>query len=159
MTEHHQKANDPESKSETVRRNDRRRGQWRTLAHSLYRRRRRGNRRGQDLGRNSYVDWHEPWLLALSMAIIALCVADAFLTLDILERGGEELNPIMRWFLEHDSQVFIVAKLTMTATCLAFVIAHKRFRLWSKITGYQILWSIFFAYVGLITYQIGLLST
>ena len=93
------------------------------------------------------------------MAIIALCVADAFLTLDILERGGEELNPIMRWFLEHDSQAFIVAKLTMTATCLAFVIAHKRFRLWSKITGYQILWSIFFAYVGLITYQVGLLST
>lgn len=124
----------------------------------MFRHRRRGHRRSHDANHHHYVDWHEPWLLALAMGIAFLCVTDAYLTLLILERGGEEVNPVMRWLLEHDSQAFLLVKLALTAGCVAFVIAHKRFRLWRRISGYQILWSVFFVYVGLISYQIGLLS-
>jgi len=137
---------------------DRRQRHYRALLYSAFKRRRRSLRRDHDLKYHFYVDWHEPWLLALALAIIFLCVVDAYLTLAILERGGEEVNPLMRWLLENNSQVFLGVKLALTASCIAFTIAHKRFRLLKTISGYHILWTVFLTYVGLIGYQLALLS-
>lgn len=137
---------------------DRRQRHYRALVYSAFKRRRRSLRRDHDLKYHFYVDWHEPWLFALALAIIFLCVIDAYLTLAILERGGEEVNPLMRWLLENNSHVFLWVKLALTASCVAFTIAHKRFRLLKAISGYHILWTVFLTYVGLIGYQITLLS-
>ena len=38
--------------------------------------------------------------LALFALLVALNVADVLLTLAILQRGGREVNPVMRWCIE-----------------------------------------------------------
>jgi hypothetical protein len=121
-------------------------------------RRRHGPRRDDDLGRGHYVDIHEPAIVALSLGIILLCVADAFFTLNIIARGGEELNPFMKALLEKDVLLFFSVKFTVTSLCLVFTIAHKHFRIFRAISGYHILYAVFICYALLIYYETYLLK-
>ena len=137
---------------------DRRQRHGKALVYSTFKRRRRGPRRDDDHGQAHYVDIHEPAIVALSLGIILLCVADAFFTLNIIDRGGEEVNPFMRTLLEKDVLLFFSAKFTITSLCLIFTIAHKHFRIFSMISGYHILYTVFICYALLIYYEIYLLN-
>src|SRR5690606_9242524 len=73
---------------------DRRRTGIRTFVQGgLTPRRRSGGRRHDDQA--WLVDWHEPHLLFLAVAILLLSVTDAFMTLTLLSAGAHEANPIM----------------------------------------------------------------
>lgn len=137
---------------------DRRQNHGRALVFSLFMRRRRGPRRDEDYGRGHYVDIHEPAIVGLTLGIVLLCVADAFFTLNIIERGGEEVNPFMRALLEKDVLLFFTVKFTITSLCLVFTLVHKHFRIFRAISGYHILYAVFMFYALLIYYETYLLN-
>lgn len=136
---------------------DRRTRHGRAMVYSLFMNRRKGARRDEDRIRGHYVDFHEPWLLGLVFLTVVFCVADAYFTLLLLSHGGEELNPFMKVLIEHDVQLFFVIKFIATSLGLLFTIVHKHFRVFRLVSGYHILYTIFFLYLVLVKYEIGLL--
>ncbi len=89
--------------------------------------RRRGPRREDD-SRETYVDRYERREWVLVVGIVVACVLDLLLTLDYLDQGGEEWNPLMARALEHGTGAFIALKMGLTAGCLLFLLVRIRFR-------------------------------
>ena len=137
---------------------DRRKDHLRAMHYSFTRKRRKGPRRHIEIHHEHYVDLHEPILFFITIGILVLCVVDAFFTLTILGRGGEEVNPFMKVLLERDVLLFFVVKFVLTSVFLIFTVIHKRFRLFNRISGYQILYTVFGLYIALVIYEIYLLS-
>ena len=96
-----------------------------------------------------FLDWHHPWLFFLAVGTMILSCADAFLTLQLVERGMSEINPAMLALLGAGTATFAAVKLTLTAcgiftlVFLAKVHFLNRFRtglfLTAFFSGYSIL--------------------
>jgi len=136
---------------------ERRLRHWQTLWRSISSRRRAGVRRSKDPRHNILLDHHEPLFFFLIVATILLCVADAYLTLAILDRGGMEMNPFMRVLLETDVHIFFGVKYILTALCLILALTHKRFVVFRFLNGNHILWWTFASYAVLVNYEVLLL--
>lgn len=131
---------------------DRRRLSPRTLIRSGITPRRRGGRRHGEA--HGVIDWHEPHLLFLTIMILLLSVADAFMTLTLLTRPGiEEANPVLAWVLNHRPSMFAVVKMTLTGAGVVVLVALARARLFSLIKVSAILHSCLAMYVALIGYE------
>lgn len=133
--------------------NERRRFGWRTVLFGFALSRRREHRRLVD-DDVIFLDWHHPWLFFLSVGTMLFSCADGFLTLQLMERGMVEANPIMEATLRQGTGFFIGAKLLMTAfgifTLVFLAKAHflNRFR-----TGLFL--TVFFsAYASLVCYEL-----
>src|SRR5271157_3198923 len=91
----------PGAPDERRSRSDRRsRVLWSAVYGSFNPRRRYPPRRLDD-SRHHAVDWHSAHLLAVSLGILILSVADAFLTLTLISDGATEVNPLMALFVVH----------------------------------------------------------
>jgi hypothetical protein len=95
-------------------RGDRRSFSWRTVVYGFTLSRRHDHRRACDDG-IVFIDWHHPWLFFLAVGTMLLSCADAFLTLQLLERGMIEANPLMQLLMDQGTTVFTSTKLAMTA--------------------------------------------
>ena len=137
---------------------DRRQWSLRAFFHQFFMSRRQGERRREAAHPNHYVDLHEPKVLLTTLSILFLCVIDVYFTLTLLEHGGVELNPIMRYLLEKNIWWFFLGKYVVTACCLVVLVAHNHFRLFKWMTGLDILQAILLAYLLLIAYELLLLS-
>ncbi len=133
---------------------DRRRPNWRTLLYAfLGRGRRRGPRRAAEQQAPYYLDiYKDLWLLAWSVGIIGGCALDAFLTLQILDRGGVELNPAMAFLLGISIPAFFYVKYLLTAAAVVFILMHANFKLW-EIPVRSVLPVLLGCYAGLIGYE------
>jgi hypothetical protein len=112
----------------TPRGSDRRKKPTPVLSRYWLRGRRRGGRREGE-AEDIYVDRpsRKEWLLF--GAILGLASLDGIWTLLHLERGVEEANPLMAWFLEvGGSPAFAAAKFGVTIVAAAFLLLHARFR-------------------------------
>ena len=133
--------------------NDRREFNWRTVVYGFALSRRHEHRRNVD-GEVIFLDWHHPWLFFLAVGTMILSCADAFLTLQLMERGMIEANPIMEATMHRGTDFFVATKLAMTAFgifALVFLAkAHflNRFRTGLFLTGF------FSAYACLVCYEI-----
>lgn len=136
---------------------DRRTDLARAFVHSLYRNRRRGMRRIADQARGHYVDAHGPGVIVCAVTVLLLSCADSLFTLLLLQRGAEEVNPVMRALIEADDTLFVGVKLALTAACLVFLVAHRNFRLF-RVQGHTILYASLGAYLILVNYQWHLLA-
>jgi hypothetical protein len=114
--------------------------------HWLVGRRRGGRREGEDA--DVLVDRYRAWEWAAVAALLLLCLADLLLTLDVLDRGGEEVNPVMRWALERGVGTFAALKLGLTLLGALVLLVRVRFR-WMR----QALLALVAAYVLLIGYH------
>ena len=47
-----------------------------------------------------FTDYHHPWLFFLATGIMLLSCFDAFFTLQLLDRGAVEINPVMMVLLK-----------------------------------------------------------
>src|SRR5690606_20447678 len=104
---------------------DRRRLGIRTfLQGALNPRRRTGGRRRGDTG--VLVDWHEPHLMFLAVAILLLSVSDAFLTLTLLAAGAYEVNPVMSFVLQRQPELFAAVKMALTGMGVLALVACAR---------------------------------
>ena len=132
---------------------ERRRFDWRTVLYGFTLSRRHSHRRLID-NEVIFLDWHHPWLFFLSVGTMLLSCADAFLTLQLLNRGMVEANPVMQFALDQSTGFFITSKLLLTALgifVLVFVAkAHflNRFRTGLFLTGF------FSAYACLVCYEL-----
>lgn len=83
-------------------------------------------RRAEDCNRIVVLDRYEPSLFISIMIVLILSLLDALLTLILIAHGARELNPVMRYCLNHGPQVFILAKYGLTAlSVLIIVLANE----------------------------------
>ena len=122
---------------------------------SLRGQRHRGRRAGDQAG---YVDRYDAKLRVICIGVLLLSSIDAFFTLRILELGGIELNPVMKYFIEWNLWGFIYFKLFLTAICIMVLLVHTHIKWLNLIKVTHILYGCFAFYVGLIFYELFLLS-
>lgn len=137
---------------------DRRQQTVRTFFCQFSKSRRRGERRRDFRHMGGYVDVHPAQHLMIILGTLLLCIADVYLTLLLLNNGGKELNPVMDRLIQYDLMVFYVAKYTLTAAGLIWLLVHRNFRLLNRVPGECVLYSIFTVYLALVGYEIHLLS-
>jgi hypothetical protein len=119
--------------------------------------RRRGGRRADE--QHLPIDWHEPYLLFLSLMILLLSVTDAFLTLTLIMGGATEANPLMAYVLSDHPHLFALVKMGLTGVGVLVLVAVARTRVFRVMRAGIVLQGIFVAYVALIAYEWWLLRT
>ena len=68
---------------------------------------------------------HSPKTLALILLIVLLSITDAYLTLDLINRGAVELNPIMAYYLNHGELAFFGIKYLLTWASIIVILIIK----------------------------------
>lgn len=122
---------------------------WKDLFSPL--RRARGRRADDQRG---YVDRYSKQDVALLFAIFLLNIADAFMTMLWLHRGGGEANPVMAFFLDIGPIAFLAQKCLVVGFWLILLLVHKNFRfakigLYASLAVYALLLILHFAIVAL----------
>ena len=131
---------------------DRRELSWRTLVYGYARSRRHSLRREED-AEVLFLDWHHPWLFFLSVGIMLFSCMDAFMTLQLLERGMYEANPVMAAILGHGTTAFAVTKMAMTGTSILILVFLAKARFLNRVRAGLILTVFFSIYACLICYE------
>jgi Domain of unknown function (DUF5658) len=134
-------------------RSDRREFGWRTVMFGFLRSRRRNARRSEE-GEVLFLDWHHPWLFFLATGTMLLSVADAVMTLQLLNLGMIEANPIMAWVLEHGTAAFVASKLALTAFGILTLVYMAKARFFNRIRAGLFLTALFSGYACLVCYEI-----
>ena len=127
---------------------------WRWAFHG----RRRQIRRESDDG---FVqpDHIRPRIVLAVLAVVVLSALDAYFTLHLIRAGVvSEANPVMRFFIDTDTQMFINVKTAFTAGALLFLVACSGLRVFSRLKVETILYGVVGIYVALIGYHLTLLS-
>ena len=135
---------------------DRRRLSLRTfLQGSLTPRRRDGRRDGEH---EHLIDWHEPDLLFLALAILLLSVTDAFFTLTLMTRGAEEANPVLAFILQRYPGYFAALKMVLTGGGVLVLVAMARARVFRIVRVRTVLQCVLAGYVVLVGYEFWMLN-
>ena len=127
---------------------DRRRQPTPMLSRYLFLGRRKGGRRGGETER-IYVDRPGVSVIAACGLVTALSILDAFLTLDVLAKGGEEANPLMLAALSLGTGAFVILKTCVTVLGAGFLCLHKNWPL-----GRVCLWVALFFYAALTAWHL-----
>jgi len=92
---------------------------------------RRGGWERRTLGEMiSLTFYHGHRTFAAVLLIIFLCIADSYLTIDLVSRGGRELNPIMAYYLNQSPLLFFIVKYLMTCTAILMVLSITNNYIW-----------------------------
>lgn len=75
-------------------------------------------RRKADRLKLVWVDKYSPTLFIFILLVVLLSMTDAFLTLFLIKRGAQEINPVMAYFLSHGPSAFVLVKYTLTCISL-----------------------------------------
>ncbi len=125
---------------------------------SFYKARRIEPQRFNEQNLPYYTDFYERKFLILMAFIMALSIADGILTLEILAKGGVELNPLMAILLDFNISAFLIVKYSLTAIGLAFVLLHINFSILRILRVRNIIYILFLLYSILVAYEITLLN-
>jgi hypothetical protein len=136
---------------------DRRRITLQSFLRGGFTPRRRSGRRADE--QHLPIDWHEPYLLFLSLMILLLSVADAFLTLTLIMGGATEANPFLAFILRDHPHLFAIVKMSLTGMGVLVLVAVARTRVFRIMRAGLVLQGVFVAYVALIAYEWWLLRT
>ena len=132
---------------------DRREFSWRTVFYGFALSRRHAHRRHEDV-EVIFLDWHHPWLFFLAVGTMLLSCADAFLTLQLLERGMIEANPVMQALMNYGTSVFITTKLAMTAMGIFVLVFLAKAHFLNRFRTGLFLTMFFSIYAGLVCYEL-----
>jgi Domain of unknown function (DUF5658) len=96
---------------------------------------------------------------AAVILIIILTIVDTYLTLDLVSRGAEELNPIMAYYLNQSPHLFFVVKYSLTCASIVMILSiNDSFRLGTrKIRGESLLVPFIIALAAVVQWQLYLL--
>ena len=131
---------------------DRRRMTARTfLQGGLTPRRRSSGRRWDDA--EWLVDWHEPHLLFLAVAILLLSVTDALLTLTLINLGAHEVNPVMDFVLAKQPHLFAAVKMALTGAGVLVLVVCARAKVFRVVRVSTFMHWFLLGYAGLIGYE------
>lgn len=132
---------------------ERRMFSWRTVLFGFTRSRRHKLRRDADSD-VVFMDWHHPWLFFLSVGIMLLSCADAFLTLLLIDRGMIEANPFMAAMLGQGAATFAVSKVFMTGTSILILVFLAKSQFMNRVRTGLFLTIFFSFYCCLVCYEI-----
>lgn len=132
---------------------DRRQFGWRTVLFGFLRSRRHGTRRSDD-GDVVFLDWHHPWLFFLAVGTMLMSGLDAFLTLQLLQRGMLEANPVMAGAMDVSTATFAATKMAMTGFGILTLVFLAKARILNRLRVGLLLTTLFSGYACLICYEI-----
>lgn len=115
--------------------------------------RRRAFRRRKDQEKAGYIDRYDYGLLIWALTLFALNIVDAAMTHVIVDRGGYEVNPFMRWLMKNWGNHFISWKLAVISVAIILVCLHSKFRKVKPLFYFSIL-----VYIIVVIYQMILIS-
>ena len=131
---------------------ERRKFSWRTVIYGFALSRRHAHRRFVD-SEVVFLDKHHPWLFFLSVGTMLLSCADAFLTLELLQRGMIEANPVMLTALGYGTSFFVITKLMMTAFGIFVLVFLAKAHFLNRFRTGLFLTVFFSAYACLVCYE------
>lgn len=146
------------SGSERRERTDRRRKMWWSILYGSFNPRRRRPARRLDDSRFHPVDWYSADLLAVSVSILLLSAADAFLTGILLLQGADEINPVMAVFVYRSVATFAAFKMAMTGAGIVVMVFLARYHFMRVIRVQLVLYAVLAVYAWLIGYEIWMLN-
>lgn len=92
-------------------------------------------------------------MFVMILLLLLACIADAVLTIQLLEAGAHEINPLMDGLLIHGHQPFLLCKYALTVAGLPFLLIYKnhylfgtRFRVGYLIPLFVLLYAILIGY-------------
>jgi hypothetical protein len=118
--------------------------------------RRMGERRS-NIKSPAYVDRYAGHLMLCTISILILSSLDAFFTLNILAKGGEEINLFMAVLIEDSVSKFVAVKLALTSLALLLLTIHHNVQLTEHIRVRHLGYLILSGYTLLIGYELFLL--
>ncbi len=133
--------------------NDRRAFSWRTVFFGFLRSRRHAHRRSMD-DTLIFIDWHHPWLFFLATGTMLLSCADAFLTLQLIDKGMFEVNPFMQLVLAESTLLFTSTKLAMTGLGILVLVFLAKARFMNRFPNGLFLTMFFSFYACLVCYEL-----
>jgi hypothetical protein len=128
-----------------------------SLSYGGVRPRRRSGRRAGD-AQQVFLDWHEPRVLYMALAILLMSCTDALLTLNILEGGGRELNGIMDWLIQRSTDWFIQTKIALTGLSVVLLALAVNRHFLGRLPVIHLLKAFCFGYAALIGWELFLLA-
>jgi hypothetical protein len=135
---------------------DRRRHSWRTLTYcGLQARGRRYQARRRD--HDYYLDRYDRGLVFTGLLVLLLSCLDALFTLTLLDKGAYEANYLMAQLLAIGDKPFVIAKVTITAVGVLFLLMHAHFRILRCTNGKRMLQLLAGIYGLLIGWELWLL--
>jgi len=143
-----------ERRQQTERRNYSSKTMWLCLTSP---RRTQGRRRSDR--RFPIQDVFSQGALILAALLMVLSLTDAFLTLNILARGGTEVNPVMNYMLGFGTFAFVASKMLMTAIPVAALTAAGNLVIFNLIRVRTMTAVLIGMYCALIMYELILLSS
>ena len=131
---------------------ERREFSWRTVFFGFVRSRRRDTRRG-DEDAPMYTDWHHPWLFFLATGTMLLSCMDAFFTLQLLDRGAIEINPVMAAMIGQGTLAFAATKMLLTGLGILILVFLSQTRMFNLMRTGLVLTVFFALYACLVCYE------
>jgi hypothetical protein len=136
---------------------DRRQRLWWSLVYGSFRPRRRRLERRTNDARFHPTDWHAAHLWGVSVAILILSVADAFLTVTLMSGGAIEVNPIMAALIGQSVGVFAGLKIAMTGVSVMLMVFLARYRFMRVLRVEVLLYGVLVTYLFLIGHEMSML--
>lgn len=139
---------------------DRRDYTIKTLLHCLKNPQRSTDRRksNNSQGRYALLDVFDGSAMFLAVALTTLSLCDAFFTLNILARGGQEVNPFMNYMLGYGTFAFVASKMFFTAVAVVVMTGASNLLLFKRIRVRSVLAILTGLYCGLIVYELLILA-
>ena len=131
---------------------DRREFSWRTVYFGFTRSRRHATRRDGE-AEPVFTDWHHPWLFFLATGIMVLSSLDAFFTLQLIEHGAYEANPIMAAVMSQGVNAFTISKMLLTGIGILALVFLARTMFFNRLRTGLFLTGFFSFYAALICYE------
>jgi hypothetical protein len=140
-------------------RTDRRKRPTSPLDALRVRGRRKSPRRNADRSGNYFVDRFDAATLAMIVGLLVLTITDGVLTIELLDRNSEEINPLMAHLLVRGHHTFLAGKYILTAAGLPFLVVFKNYRLFGTRFRIGYLFPAFLGlYLLLLSYQWNMLE-
>ena len=136
---------------------DRRVRIWWSILYGSFKPRRRRPSRRFDEPRYHSLDWHSAHLLAVSIGILLLSVADAFLTVTLLAGGAVEMNPVMAAVIQQSAGLFAGVKMELTGCGVMCLVVLARYRFMRLVRVDFALYVLLAGYLILLCYDFWLL--
>lgn len=122
------------------------------MVYGFTRSRRHATRRDGEV-EPTFTDWHHPWLFFLATGIMVMSALDAFFTLQLLQHGAYEANPIMAAAMDKGTTSFTVSKLLLTGFGTLALVFLARSMFFNRIRTGLLLTTFFACYAALICYE------
>ena len=105
-----------------------------------------------------FADVYRQEIGLLSVLLLLLSCADAFMTLQLLQLGAVEINPVMDSLIQGNVQNFVSFKIALTALSVLIFVRYSNFRIIGGIKVVNIMRAACVGYSLLFVYELVLLN-